>query len=74
MKLNNEPSEEKQGSSYIGYLATMTLVESIDLGSLSEAQAEAIGEAINALYIISQKANDYERLVENKELTSIHLN
>ena len=74
MKLNNQPSKEEQGSSYIGYLATMTLVESIDLESLSEAQAEAIGEAINALYIISQKAQDYERFVENKTFDPLHFN
>ncbi len=73
MKLNNEPSEEKQGSNYIGYLATMTLVESIDLESLSEAQAKAISSAIEALYIISQKAQELENL-ESKKLSFYHFN
>ena len=75
MKLNkeNENESERNGSSYIGYLATMTLVESIDLDSLPKAQAEAIGEAINALYIISQKAQELENL-ESEKLSFYHFN
>ena len=73
MKLNNESSEEEQGSGYIGYLATRALFECINPNSLNEEEKEAVMEAVKALYIISQKAQEFENL-ENGKLSFYHLN
>ena len=75
MKLNkeNESESEKNGSSYIGYLATRTLFECINPNSLNEEEKEAVMEAVKALYIISEKAQELENL-ESNELSFYHFN
>ena len=73
MKLNKENENEKNGSSYIGYLATRTLFELINPNSLNKEEREAVKEAVNALYIISEKAQELENLESNK-LSFYHFN
>ena len=75
MKLNkeNESESEKNGASYIGYLATRTLFECINPNSLNEEEKEAVMEAVKALYIISEKAQELE-ILESNELSFYHFN
>ena len=73
MKLNNESENEKNGSSYVGYLATKTLFEYINPNSLTEEEKEIVVEAVKALYIISEKAQELENLESNK-LSFYHFN
>ena len=74
MKLNNEyENENKKGSSYVGYLATRTLFECINPNSLNEEEKEAVMEAVKALYIISEKAQELENL-ESQKLSFYHFN
>ena len=69
MKLNKENENEENGASYIGYLATRTLFECINPNSLTEEEREAV----KALYIISEKAQELENL-ESKKLSFYHFN
>jgi len=75
MKLNkeNENENEKNGSSYIGYLATRVLFEAINPNSLNKEEREAVLEAVKALYIISEKAQELENL-ESEKLSFYHFN
>lgn len=74
MKLNNEyENENKKGSSYVGYLATKLLFECINPNSLNEEEKEAVMEAVKALYIISEKAQELENL-ESEKLSFYHFN
>ena len=73
MKLNKENENEENGASYIGYLATRTLFECINPNSLTEEEREAVMEAVKALYIITEKAQELENL-ESKKLSFYHFN